>query len=67
MAEIIVAALLIIGFLLINISTDNKNITQVRHAVRKGPKFAYPNGVRSKYEKSVLIVFSGVAKLQTAP
>ena len=40
---------------------------QVRHAVINGPKFAYPKGVRLKYAKVCLIVFSGVAKLQTAP
>ena len=37
-------------------------------AVRKGAKFAYPNGVKSKYENVFLQGSpSGLAKLHTAP
>ena len=52
------------------VSAMRKRRTHENIAVKIGPKFAYPNGVRSKYEKVYLIVIlaSGAPiKLQTAP
>jgi len=50
-----------------NISSNTK-IKHVIIAVSRGAKFAYPNGVKSKYEKVSLIVSVGeVAKIHTAP
>jgi len=42
--------------------------TTVKRAVKRGKKFAYPNGVKLKYENVCLILSSGPeAKIKTAP
>jgi hypothetical protein len=47
---------------------SKKNTRQVIIAVNSGAKLAYPNGVKSKYEKVSRILSVGdVAKIHTAP
>lgn len=42
--------------------------TTVKRAVKRGKKFAYPNGVKLKYENVCFILSSGPeAKINTAP
>ena len=51
-----------------NENTESRKMATVSVAVINGAKFAYPNGVRLKYENvSFTLSVGDVAKIQTAP
>ena len=51
-----------------NENNESKKMATVSVAVISGAKFAYPNGVRLKYENvSFTLSVGDVAKIQTAP
>ena len=51
-----------------NENNESKKMATVSVAVISGVKFAYPNGIRLKYENVSLTLSVGdVAKIQTAP
>lgn len=47
--------------------TDKTSKTQLKIAVIRGAKLAYPNGIKLKYENVFLITVPSSAKLRTAP